>query len=119
MSMIIAWIVLIVLATAMAAGIVWLMTKPMRSLLSANSYMAPAQSFYTHAFAAVISLGALAAVASAHPPCADQRKSMTAMQYVWWVVDGLEPLAWTTVLFLMGYVVLLTVLFLVMGRYRD
>jgi len=44
---------------------------------------------------------------------------MAAMEYAWWVVNRLEPAFWAAALFLIGYVVLLTILFAVLGRYRD
>ena len=119
MSLVIAWIVLTVLAVASAVVVVWLIAKPMRALLGANSYMSPAQSFYVRAFALAASLGALATVAGKNIPCPDQRKAMAAMEHVWWVVDGLEPMFWAIALFLVCYVLLLTILFAVLGRYRD
>ncbi len=119
MPTLIAWIILAVLAVSASVTVVCLIAKPMRNLLGANSYMAPAQSFYVRAFALAASLGALATIADKNIPCPDQRKSMAAMEYVWWVVDGLEPVFWSVALFLMGYVLLLTILFAVLGRYRD
>ena len=119
MSMLIAWIVLAILAVGVAVTIVYLIRKPMRALLSANSYIAPAQDFYVRAFALTASLVALATITGISIPCPDQRKSMAAMEYVWWAMDGWEPLFWSIALFLMGYVLLLTILFAVLGRYRD
>lgn len=119
MSMLIAWMVLAVLAVAAAATVVQLIRRPMTELLGANSYIAPAQRFYVRAFAVMLALGALATMASRGLPCPDQRKSMAAMEYVWWVVDGLGPLFWSVALFVIGYVALLTILFVVLGRYRD
>ena len=37
----------------------------------------------------------------------------------WWAVDGLDWVFWSASLFLIGYVLLLTILFAVLGRYRD
>ncbi len=117
--MLIAWIVLATLTVGVAITTVCLIAKPIRSLLGANSYMAPAQSFYVRALVLAASLGALATVAGKDMPCEDQRKAFAAMEYVWWVADGLEPALWSITLFLMGYVLLLTILFAVLGRYRD
>ena len=119
MPMLIAWIVLAVVAIAVAVAVVCLIARPMRALLAANSYISPAQGFYMRAFALAASLGALATIAGRQMPCGDQKKSMAAMEYVWWVVGGLEPAFWSIALFLMGYVLLLTILFAVLGRYRD
>ncbi len=119
MSMLIAWIVLAALALGVTVAVVCLIRKPMRALLGANSYIAPSQDFFVRAFALVLSLGALAAIAGRHMPSPDQKKSMAAIEYVWWVLDGLEPTFWSIAFFLMGYVALLTILFAVLGRYRD
>ena len=119
MSMLIAWIVLAAMTLGVVVAAVCLIRKPMRALLGANSYIAPSQDFYVRAFALVLSLSALAAIAGRDMPCPDQKKSMVAIEYIWWVLDGLEPAFWSIALFLMGYVVLLTILFAVLGRYRD
>ena len=44
---------------------------------------------------------------------------MTGMEYVWWVVGGLENAFWSIGIFLLVYVLLLTILFAALGRYRD
>lgn len=119
MFLIIAWIALAVLALGTAASVACLLRKPMHELLGANSYVAPAQRFYVRAFALVVSLGALAAIVGKDLPCSDQRKEMTGMEYVWWVVGGLENAFWSIGIFLLVYVLLLTILFAALGRYRD
>ena len=115
----ITWIVLVVLAIVAAIIVVHLIAKPMRALLGANSYMAPAQAFYVRAFALALCLGALAAVVGRSIPGPEQGKSMAAMEYVWWVANGLEPAFWSISLFLFGFVVVLTIVLAVLGRYRD
>ncbi len=119
MSMLIAWIVMAIIAIGLAVTITYLIRKPMRRMLGANSYIAPAQGFYVRTFTLAASLVALATIAGRSMPCPDQRKSMKAMEYVWWVMDGWEPLFWGIALFLIGYVVLLTIVFAVLGRYHD
>ena len=119
MPMLIAWIVLAAVSVAIAVAVVCLIARPMGKLLASNSYMAPGQSFYVRAFALVLFLGTLATVAGRYIPSPDKRESMTVMEYVWWVAGGLESAFWSLALFLVGYVVLLTILFAVLGRYRD
>jgi len=119
MTGLIALLVLAAVAIAVAAAIAFLLVRPMRALLSSNAHLAPAESFYLRAFALTVMLGALAAVVGRSMPSPEKGKSMTAMEYVWWVVGGLEPAFLSIALFLMGYVVLLTILFAVLGRYRD
>jgi hypothetical protein len=89
----------------------------MRDLLSTNSYITPARKFYLRTFALVLFLATLGIVVAAGKPCDEQSKSF--MPCVWWVFDGLEPVLWTVTLALGAYVVLITILFAVLGRYRD
>ena len=119
MPMLIAWIVLAALAIAVAVAVTCLIAKPMGTMLGSNSYMAPGRKFYVRAFAVAASLAALATIAGRSPPCPDQGESMAAMEYAWWIVGSLEPAFWSIVLFLGGFVALLTILFAVLGRYRD
>lgn len=109
----IGWLIFVAIAIGLAFVVVHLVAKPMRFLLGANSYMAPAQRFYVRAFAMVIYLSTLASVLDREfPPPND-------MEYVWWVADGLKPAFWSMSLFLLGFVVLLTIVLAVLGRYRD
>ena len=119
MPMLIAWIVLAALAIAVAVAVTCLIAKPMGTMLGSNSYMAPGRKFYVRAFAVAASLAALATIAGRNIPAADKGESMAAMEYVWWVVGGLQPAFLSIALFLMGYVVVLTILLAVLGRYRD
>lgn len=115
----IAWLIFVALAIVVAIIVVRLIGKPMRALLGANSYMAVAQSFYLRAFALVLYLGVLAAVVGKPIPGPEVGKSMASMEYVWWVANNLEPAFWSISLFSFGFVVVLTILLAVLGRYRD
>ena len=116
----IAWIVMAALVIVAAAIIICMIAKPMRALLGANSYMAPAKSFYVRAFGLTVFLGALASIVGRQPlAAAEGQGHRAAMEYVWWVAGGLGSAFWSIALFLAGYVLLLTVLFAVLGRYRD
>jgi hypothetical protein len=119
MEMCIAWIVLAALAVVTAVVISRLVGRPMGTMLESNSYMAPARGFYVRAFGLSLALSALATITGRSLPCPDQRRSMAAMEYVWWVVGGLSSAFWASALFLIGYVVLLTILYAVLGRYRE
>ena len=117
MTALIVWIVLVLLAGAVCVAVILAIQKPMSELLKANSYISPASKFYLRSFCLVIFLAALASIVAAGGPCAKQSKSF--MQCVWWVVDNLSPVLWSATLSLGGYVLLLTILFAVLGRYHD
>ena len=116
----IGWLIFVAVAIVAAIIVVRLVAKPMRALLGANSYMAPGQAFYVRAFALAVYLGTLATVVGRSVPGPEEGKeSMALMEYVWWVAEGLEPAFWSMALFLMGFVILLTIVLAVLGRYRD
>ena len=117
MNGLLAWIGLAVMAGGLVAVIVSLVRKPMNSLLTANSWLAPSARFYVRAFVLVMVLAAAAAVVGRGPPC--EQQSATFMASVWWAVDHLENICWTGMGVLLGYVLLLTILYAVLGRYRD
>ena len=62
MNGLLAWIGMAVMAGGLVAVIVSLVRKPMNSLLTANSWLAPSARFYVRAFVLVIVLAAVAAV---------------------------------------------------------
>jgi len=102
-----------------ALALVWVVRKPMADLLRSNAWMTPGATFYARTFAVAVALGALAAVAGFSPPCPEQYAAMGRIEWVWWLAQRLEPVFMTGALFLLGYVLLLTILFSVLGRYRD
>ena len=115
MNAIPAWITMIILLGALITTWFLIIRKPMRNLLSVNSYISPARAFYTRAFIMIVSLGALASVVELDAPDSDQ----AGMECVWWAVENLEPVLWSTALFSMGFVLMLTILYAVLGRYHD
>jgi len=117
MVALVIWIVLALLAAAVCLIVIGAIRKPMNELLSANSYVSPARGFYVRSFCLIIFLATLATIISAGGPCAEQSK--TFMEGVWWIVDSLSPVLWCATVSLGGYALLLTILFAVMGRYRD
>lgn len=117
MVALIVWIALALLAGAVCLAVIFAIRKPMSEVLKANSYISPARRFYLRSFSLVIFLATLGTIVAAGRPCAKQSKCF--MQGVWWVVDNLSPVFWSAILSLGGYVLLLTILFAVLGRYRD
>ncbi len=110
-----AWLFANLIILAFAALIICLVRRPLSRLLNANSRLQPAAPFYHRTFILVISLGALAAIT----PEAKDAKAMTFMEWIWWIANNIEPVLWSLSLFLMGFVVLLTILFASLGRHHD
>jgi len=117
MTEFIAWSMLAAVAGGLTIIVVLLVRGPMRAVLTANAYLSPASPFYIRTFVLVVALAAIAAVAGAGLPC--EKQSENTMTLVWWAAGQLHPLCWSLGGFLMGYVLLLTVLFAALGRYRD
>jgi len=117
MVALIVWIALVLLAGVICVAVIFAIRKPMGELLKANSYISPARKFYLRSFSLVMLLATLGVIVAARGPCAEQSKCF--MQGVWWVVDNLSPVLWSVTLSLGGYVLLLTILFAVLGRYHD
>jgi hypothetical protein len=115
MAGLIAWLVLAVLTVVVCVAVISVVRKPMRELLGANSYILPARSFYLRAFTVLVFLAAFATVSKINTP--DNDKAF--MEYVWWIVESAQPLLLALSLWLIGYAALLTLLFVVLGRYRD
>ena len=89
----------------------------MNELLKANSYISPDSKFYLRSFSLVLLLAALGVIVSAEGLCSEQSKNF--MQCVWWVGDHLSSVIWGALLAIGGYALLLTILYAVLGRYRD
>ena len=119
MNGLVAWIALAVIAGGLVAAVAALMRGPMRSLLTANGHLKPAAGFYGRGFVVVLTLAALAAVVGTSMPCPQQSAEKVRIEWVWWIVQGLQPVCWSLLGFLAGYVLLLTILYAALGRYRD
>jgi hypothetical protein len=109
------WLVLVVLTVVVCIAVIWAIRKPMSVLLKANSYISPARSFYLRAFTVVVVLAALATVSETGAPESDK----AFMEYVWWIVETLQPVLYMLSFWVMGYAALMTLLFMILGRYRD
>jgi ABC-type Fe3+-siderophore transport system permease subunit len=119
MTGLLAWTWVAALAAALVVVVVLLVRRPLRDVLTANRHLAPASPFYARTFVLVVSLAALAVVAGTNVPCPQQSAEKGLMEWIWWGVGQLQMVGWTVAAFLMGYVVLLTILYAVLGRYRD
>ena len=119
MCMGLAWALLAAGAIASALVALALVWCPMRRILSANSTIGLARGFYTRCLGAILIFAALAGIASHSIPSADQRQAWATMEYIWWIVNGLGSVFWAIALFLLGFAVVLAVLYSVLGRERD
>jgi hypothetical protein len=117
MTGLLAWIGLVVMAVGFSVGMALVMRRPMLGLLTANTYLAPAANFYVRAFVLVVVLASVAVVASTGLPC--EKQAENTMTAVWWIAGHLQPLCLSIAGFLMAFVLLLTILFAALGRYRD
>ena len=117
MTGLITWICLALCAGVVCAIVLLSVRKPMRELLQVNSYILPAKRFYLRTFSLLILLAVLSVLVSTGGPCAEQSK--TFMNRVWWVAEQLSSVFWAAIISIGGYALLLTILFAVLGRYRD
>jgi len=117
MAGLLTWIIVTALTVGFAIGLALLMRRPMLGLLTANAYLTPAAKFYMRAFVLVVVLAALAAVTDTGFPC--EKQSENTMTLVWWAAERLKPICWSVAGFIMVFVLLLTVLYAALGRYRD
>lgn len=109
------WLSFVAITIVVCVFLICALRKPMRQLLEANSYIIPAKRFYLRAFSVLIFLVALAIISETDCPGSDA----VFMEYVWWVVGKLQPLFMALSFWLIGYAAMLTLLFVVLGRYRD
>ena len=116
---VLAPIILILAALVLVIVVVCLMRRPAAALLTSNAYMAPAVKFYGRGFLLVLSLAVLAGLAYVNfsgPAASDAGHGMA---WVWWGATELRSILSSVCLIVGGYVVLLTILFVVLGRYRE
>jgi len=115
MAGLIVWSVLVALTAVLCIVVVCALRRPMDELLKANSYISPARSFYLRGFTILVFLAALATICKTDMPSGDKE----FLEYVWWVVAALQTTFWSLSFWLIGYVAILTLLFVVLGRYHD
>ncbi len=117
MVSLIVWLALALICAIACVLVVFTIRKPMYDLLKVNSYISPAAKFYMRSFYLIILLAVLAVLAAAQGPSAEQ--SHNFMQCVWWAASNFSSVLWSILLTIGGYALLLTILFAVLGRYRD
>ena len=112
-------IILILAVIVLVVVVACLMRRPMANLLNSNAYMAPAAKFYVRSFVVVLSLAVLAGLASLNFSGPATTDAGHFMAWVWWGATELRSILWSVCQFVGGYVVLLTIIFAVLGRYRG
>jgi predicted cation transporter len=115
MTGLIVWVALAASAVVICVAVICAVRSPMRKLLEVNSYISPAKEFYLRAFSVLVFLAALAVVSKTDTP----ESGKAFMEYVWWVVKATQPIFSAFSFGLIVYAALLTILFAVLGRYRD
>ena len=114
-----AWIVLATIIVTVAAFAFLLVRKPINDLLGGNPSLAPIRSFYLRSLGLILTYAALACGAGASLPSSEQRTSWQPMEAIWWAANSAQPALWAAIVFLLIYVVLLSVLYMVLGRKHD
>jgi hypothetical protein len=115
MEQIKVWAVLSAVTVVVCISISLAVRKPMRDMLSTNSYILPARAFYLRSFTVLLLLGAFSMIFKADVP----DKEKVFMEYVWWIVDTLQPVFFALSIWMIVYAGLLTILFAVLGRYKN
>jgi hypothetical protein len=116
---IILWLTLLLLGALLATVLIILFKGPMAALLTSNSYLTPARRFYVRSLILVLVLGALAPLVGQKP--LDRVFSETGEPIVgmWWLLEKLDVSIWSVTVYLVVFVILMTVLFSALGRYRE
>ena len=117
MDTLMAWIVLAVLSGVSCAAVIAAIQRPASELLRVNSYISPASRFYLRAFWLIMVLITLSVVIAAGEPSAERSKNF--LDCVWWIGEQWKGVLLSMVAVIGGYAVLLSILFMVLGRYRD
>jgi len=120
---------LVGLGMALVAALVVfvLVYPPMRRMLGVNSALRATRSFYGRTFFIVMLLAAwMPILESMNLPTASSDKAAEAagetpafMETVWDVADDLENVCLSVGIFLLAYVIVLTIVYAALGRIRD
>ena len=110
------FVVLAVLSIGTALSAFALLHRSARALLDEVVKLPSATVFYVRFLATGLLFIALAAMLGTH---FDLKPDSARMEYVWKVAGGLSSVFNTTCLFLMGYLVLVTILVSVLRRGND
>ena len=115
MEQILVWMVLSAITIVVCISISLAIRKPMSDMLSSNNHIVPAKGFYLRSFMVLLLLGGFAMIFEADIP----EKGKAFMEYVWWIANALQPVFFALSIWLIVYAALLTVLFAVLGRYKN
>ena len=110
------------------AGLLWsvviaavaflLIYSPMRRMLGGNAILRAARPFYARTFFIVMFLAALAPILGTLGSVKSDATT-TFMSAVWAVAGKLDSVCWSVGIFLAVYVVVMTVVYAALGRFRD
>jgi len=115
MAALTVWTIMVLLTGGVCATVILAIRKPMCELLESSTYISRAKRFYVRTFGILVFLAGLSTVAATDIPSNDT----AFMEYVWWVAETTRTLFMALSFWLIGYTALLTLLFVVLGRYRD
>ena len=110
------------IGVVIAAAAFLLVYPPMQRLLAANSVLRAARPFYARTFIVVMLLAAWAPILELAGSSASDKSApptMTFMEAVWKVSGKIDNVCWSVVIFLALYVVVITIVYAALGRFRD
>ena len=110
------------IGAVIAAAVFLLVYPPMRRLLAANSILRTARPFYARTFLVVMLLAAWAPILELAGSSASDKSApptMTFMEAVWKVAGKIDSVCWSVGIFLALYVVVITIVYAALGRFRD
>jgi len=113
---IIAFVILFAIAGASAFIVIALLQKSLRLLLEDVVKLPACTTFYTR----VLSIGLVfIALSGALGVTLDLKKGSACMEYVWKVADGLSAAFGNTCVFLLGFLIVVTILVSVLRRRSE
>jgi cytochrome c biogenesis factor len=110
------------IGVVIAAAAFLLVYPPMRRLMAANAILRAARPFYARTFFIVMLLAAWAPILGIVGSVSSDKSSpetMTFMDAVWKVAAKIDNVCWSVVIFLAIYVVVITIVYAALGRFRD
>ena len=109
------WIILGILTLLVCFLITLAVRKPMSEMLGVNSYIVPSRKFYLRSFTVLLVLTVLATISETDIP--ESREVF--IEYVWWIINSMQPAFIMLSIWIIAYAALLTLLFVILGRYHD
>lgn len=108
--------VLLVLSILTALAVQFLVRKSLRALLDDVVKLPPCTTFYTRVLAIALVFIALSAALDTQFAL---EEDAAFMEYVWTIADGLSSVFGSICLFMMGYLIVITVLVAVLRRRSE